>query len=276
MLVIDSDDYSAAGIATMFFPGGEPHVKLPTIDDAVLLHLKLRTWADTGFAALLMDALCRQGGKKPIAFIPYFPGARQDRTEGTAALTVHIMARLLAQSCCEVWVFDPHSPRTQRETGASVMMPKHLDLPVRPGVVGIIAPDAGAKARAHEFRDAFYPTASVVECSKVRDQASGRLSNYQMPGLTTTGNYIIVDDICDGGGTFNLLAEAFESDPLAPDCELELFASHGIFSKGLGAIDPAIRHITTTDSWCCLPGSDRLTVIPLLPDFLKYAGVRHA
>ena len=55
MKIIDSDDYSAAGIETMFFPGGEPHVKVPFFSEPLLLHLKLRTWNDVGFAALLLD-----------------------------------------------------------------------------------------------------------------------------------------------------------------------------------------------------------------------------
>ena len=42
MLVIDSDNYSAAGIETMFFPGGEPHVKLPLYREPVILYGKLR------------------------------------------------------------------------------------------------------------------------------------------------------------------------------------------------------------------------------------------
>jgi phosphoribosylpyrophosphate synthetase len=95
-----------------------------------------------------------------------------------------------------------------------------------------------------------------------------------MPELQRSGRHIIVDDICDGGGTFNLLAEAWKRKNPAYS-KLELFVSHGIFSKGLDAIDPVIEHITTTDSWC--KGNsyirDRLTVLPLLPSFLKFAGL---
>jgi ribose-phosphate pyrophosphokinase len=90
-----------------------------------------------------------------------------------------------------------------------------------------------------------------------------------MPPLPKEGRYIIVDDICDGGGTFNLLAAAFKKDPLAEKSQLEMFVSHGIFSKGIEAIDYTIEHITTTDSWCQLPSSNRLTVIPLSPVFPK-------
>src|SRR5882672_7111551 len=106
MKIIDSDNYAASGIETMFFPGGEPHVKVPIFTEPLLLHLKLRTWNSVGLAACLMSALCAQDANFRV-FIPYFPGARQDRTDGTAPLTVQIMSELL-QRVYPIYVFDPH------------------------------------------------------------------------------------------------------------------------------------------------------------------------
>lgn len=280
MWIVDSDNYAASGIETMFFPGGEPHVKVQKFKGWGVLHLKLRTWNDVGFAALVIDALDRQHREQPVPaiFIPYFPGARQDRSDGTAPVTIEVMARLLGLRSSAIWTFDPHSRATTHAMPhIQYMMPKDLDVPHEPGVVGIIAPDAGAFVRAKLFRDQFYPDAhELVTCTKQRDSVTGRLSNYVLPPLQEAGRYIVVDDICDGGGTFNLLAEAFKKDPLAASSKLDLFVSHGIFSKGLDAIDPVYEQITTTDSWCCLPGSKRLTVIPLLKPFMKFAGMEFA
>lgn len=265
MQIIDSDRYAEAGIETMFFPGGEPHVKVPLGAGRVLLYLKLRTWADVGFAALVKDAFERQGRLGPV-FIPYFPAARQDKTDGRAALTLEVMGRLLGKS--PISVFDPHSARLSDHVSvARALMPADLDVPTKPDVVGIIAPDAGAQSRATQFGRRFYPDVPVLLATKSRDQQTGRLSNYQLPPLERTGRYIIVDDICDGGGTFNLLAETFarRAEGLARPPVLELFVSHGIFSKGLEAISPVIGQITTTDSWCRLPCDDRLQVLSLAP-----------
>lgn len=264
--VIDSDDYAASGIVTMFFPGGEPHVKVPSFRNEVVLFLKLRTWADTGFAALVIDALERAGPASIYPFIPYFPGARQDRAEdGRAAVTLRRMANLL-RARRGVSVFDPHSSVLQKLVVVRhCFMPADLMLEQLPDVVGIIAPDHGAKDRARQFRDFFYPHCALISCAKRRDSVSGALSGYIMPPLTECGRYIVVDDICDGGGTFNLLADEFKADPIGARSKLELFVSHGIFSKGLAAIDPIYERITTTDSWCRNTLSDRLTVLPLLP-----------
>lgn len=275
-MIIDSDNYKASGIETLFFPGGEPHVKLPTISGDVLLFLKPRTWNDTGLGALVIDALCRSNANRIVAFIPYFPGARQDKTKGDAPLTITLSVRLLGRGRHSVVTFDEHSAAMEQQLGRHIcLMPRHLEIPVRSDVVGIVAPDEGAFARAESFRNAFYPDRPLVRCSKKRDQRTGALSGYVLPPLADSGYYVVVDDICDGGGTFNLLANAFEHDPKGKDSQLELFVSHGIFSKGLEALSPRYRHITTTDSWCRLDSYDRLTVLPLSPLFSQIMGDAH-
>jgi len=270
MKIIDSDDYRASGVEAMFFPGGEPHVKIPLFEEELLLFLKLRTWSDVGIAACLINALDWQGTAYQT-FIPYYPGARQDRTDGTAPLTVAMISRLLEAT--PLAVFDPHS-RILGDTVDYIYMPKDLPIPINPSVVGIIAPDEGAQGRALQFLDKFYPNADLIQAYKERDSKTGQLSNYSMEYLTQSGTYIIVDDICDGGGTFNLLANAFDEDPIASQCELEMFVSHGIFSKGLDNISPRIKKIITTDSWCdpsrSRYNSERLTVIPLMPALLPH------
>lgn len=268
--LIDSDWYTQAGIETLFFPGGEPHAKLPRLfkGEDVLFFLKARSWADLGFGACVLDALCRSDAHKVVAFVPYFPAARQDKTNGDAPLTLSLSVRLLGRGRHSVVTFDEHSAAVEQILGRhKCLMPRNLQIPVRDDIVGIIAPDEGATDRATDFRDAFYPERPLIQCFKKRDPRTGALSGYLMPPLFESGCYVVVDDICDGGGTFNLLAQAFERDANGASSHLELFVSHGIFSKGLEAISPRYRHITTTDSWCRLDSDDRLTVLRLSPLF---------
>jgi len=274
MKIIDSDNYAEAGIETIFFPGGEPHVKVPTFDENLLFFGKLRTWNDVGFAALVMDAITRQAKSiHKVAFIPYWPGARQDRSDSHTPVTVDVMCNLLGRNNFRKAVFDPHSAVTTANPCISAWFMPHelLDIETKDDVVGIIAPDKGAVERATVFRDKFYPSASLITAEKARDFATGKLSSYVMQPLPVVGRYVIVDDICDGGGTFNLLVDAFDRDPIAADCKLEMFVSHGIFSKSIHAISPRIEHITTTDSWCTFAGiyPERLTVLPLLPQIIN-------
>lgn len=257
MIIIDSDNYAEHGIETMFFPGGEPHCKVPreilNKKQAVLLFLKLRTWNDVGIAACILDAMAKRSGLI-IPFIPYFPGARQDKVKAEdPALypwTIGIVGSLLTCMYGEVVVFDPHSHVLSEIAGLFEVNITDLEVPIKEDIVGIIVPDQGAKGRAMNFASHFYPKAELIQFYKKRDAHTGGLEidKEKLPAIKQTGRYIIVDDICDGGGTFNLLAEQFFQ--ISPQgCSLELIVSHGIFSKGLGAIDTRIEHITTTDSW---------------------------
>jgi len=56
---------------------------------------------------------------------------------------------------------------------------------------------------------------------------------------------MIVDDICDGGATFILLAKELYA---AGAKEVNLFVTHGIFSKGLIPLyEAGIKRIFTQD-----------------------------
>lgn len=272
-MIIDSDNYKAAGIETMFFPDGMPHAKLTKqLDRDNLLVLKMRSWGDIGIGACVADALSRVPHTRHCEiFIPYFP-ARQDKTDGTAPITVAILAAMFS-GCSRLHVFDIHSDGARSIIESVVpavvtnWMPADLIIPKSNDVVGIIAPDEGAVRRAADFQTFFYPDADLIVCTKHRDQMTGHLSHYEIvTPLTRTGRYIIVDDICDGGGTFNLFADAFKKDAVGKHSVLEMFVSHGLFTKGLAAIDPSIERIVTTDSWCRIDPSvygGRLEVVNL-------------
>jgi ribose-phosphate pyrophosphokinase len=86
----------------------------------------------------------------------------------------------------------------------------------------------------------------VLECSKHRDVKTGQLSGFKVQSDDMQGrDCLIVDDICDGGGTFLGLAEALKAKGAG---RLYLAISHGIFSKGVEPLTTVFDHIFTTDS----------------------------
>lgn len=279
MKVIDSDDYRASGIETFFFPGGEPHARIPENFGDALLFLKPRTWNDVGIAVCVLNALYYQGhtkNRKVWLFCPYLPGARQDRTDYRTPVTREVIARLLGQYVHNLYTFDLHS--NARFMGAHIQrnfMPSDLKYDLynepAPSDMYIIAPDHGAIGRAQDHADAALILNPVIVCDKVRDFATGKFLGFRLPPLPGVGGYMVVDDICDGGGTFNLLAEEFLKDQYGADSDLGLMVSHGIFSKGLNAIHPKYAEIFTTDSWQrkditgTVETPDRLTVVSLQP-----------
>jgi len=64
---------------------------------------------------------------------------------------------------------------------------------------GIIAPDKGALNRAEALAHAFEVPLYIG--GKTRDFETGKLTGFTMESLPEGGKFLIVDDICDGGGT---------------------------------------------------------------------------
>lgn len=186
-----------------------------------------------------------------VLVLPYLPSARGDKDTTHPAI---INARLAAGSgITDIVTLDPHSRVWMQSFTAAcghTIKVHELNLPavVRSAVPfelhldGIIAPDAGAQNRAGAVAEAF--GLPLLTASKHRDPATGHLSGYIAPAdAKEGGSYLVVDDICDGGGTFNLLAEGM------PDgAELHLWVSHGGFTKGVQTLVNNYTTIFTTDS----------------------------
>jgi ribose-phosphate pyrophosphokinase len=108
----------------------------------------------------------------------------------------------------------------------------------------ICYPDKGAVSKYSEIYA--FGLGTPIYGEKVRDQSTGNITSYQLIGnLKGRTNVLIVDDICDGGATFKLLAK----DLLAAGAtEVNLFVSHGIFSRGLRTLqESGIKRIFTKD-----------------------------
>jgi ribose-phosphate pyrophosphokinase len=101
----------------------------------------------------------------------------------------------------------------------------------------------------------------VVQCDKIRDVKTGRLSGAQVFANDLQGvDCLIVDDICDGGGTFLQLAKTLRSKNAG---RIFLAISHGIFSNGTDALTNELDGVFTTNSFYNGTAQPQLTVIAL-------------
>ena len=86
-----------------------------------------------------------------------------------------------------------------------------------------------------------------MEGSKQRDVKTGKLKAFKVYADDLRGrDCIIVDDICDGGGTFMGLAEELKQKGAG---KLYLAVSHGIFNRGFEELNKVFEKIYTTDSF---------------------------
>ena len=239
---------------SFLFAGGEPHIKISSNFDVaapVTITQRINSFNDLGMICITVDALRRMGVKEIELFIPYFPAARQDRVMIPGEpLSVKIYADLInAMALASVTVFDPHSEVTPALLNNCVTVSNHEFIKQVIANIGtdvkLISPDGGALKKIYKVSE-FLGGAEVVECSKSRDVKTGKLSGFKVYTEDLAGaDCLIVDDICDGGGTFIGLAEALKDKNAG---KLYLAISHGIFSKGFDELGKYFEQIFTTDS----------------------------
>lgn len=177
--------------------------------------------------------------------IKYLPFARQDKeVSNKTTFALRSFAKLLnTLKFDEVLIYDPHSTvatdliENSRAYYPKVEIQKVVDLTQSDLVC---YPDKGAVSKYTKIYD--YPH---VYGEKVRDQLTGNILSYTLVGECAGKNVLIVDDICDGGMTFKLLAK----DLLAAGAkEVNLFVTHGIFSRGLRTLKESnIKRVFTKD-----------------------------
>ncbi len=235
------------------FSGGEPHIKINPDFDAtqkVTITHRLNSFNDLGLLCITVDALRRMDVKIIDLFIPYFPAARQDRVMIPGEpLSVKVYADIInAMQLNKVFVFDAHSEVTPALLNNSTVIPNYTFIKEVLSVIGenvkLISPDGGALKKIYKVSE-FLGGVDVVECSKSRDVKTGKLSGFKVYEDDLNGiDCLIVDDICDGGGTFVGLAEELKKKNAG---KLYLAVSHGIFNKGFEVLN-CFDKIFTTNS----------------------------
>lgn len=236
------------------FSGGEPHIKInPNFDTTkkVTITHRLNSFNDFGLLCLAVDALKRMDVKLENLIIPYFPAARQDRVmiKGEP-LSVKVYADIInAFKFKKVFVFDAHSEVTPALLNYCEVITNHLFIQKVIQEIGneviLISPDGGALKKIYKVSE-FLGGVEVVECSKSRDVKTGKLKGFKAYTNNLEGkDCLIVDDICDGGGTFIGLAEELKNKNAG---KLYLAVSHGIFNKGFEELK-CFERIFTTDSF---------------------------
>ncbi len=236
------------------FSGGEPHIKVNSDFDmskSVTITHRLNSFNDLGLLCLAVDALQRMEAKLGTLIIPYFPSARQDRVmiKGEP-LSVKVYADIInSLKFKKVIVFDAHSEVTPAVLNNCNHVTNHIFIEKVVQEIGssvsLISPDGGALKKIYKVSE-FWGGIEVVECSKVRDVKTGKLTGFTVYADNLHGkDCLIVDDICDGGGTFIGLAEELKNKNAG---KLYLVVSHGIFSKGFEALK-CFERIFTTDSF---------------------------
>lgn len=242
------------------FPGGEVGVNInpvrslenwghPVQHDVTIL-AQLQNSDDVMALLMTVDAIRRTYKvgyfKLRMAYVPY---GRQDRVcNDGEALSISVFAQLI-NSCNfdEVEIIDPHSEaQTAAIHNSRVRNVEDLLKFVRLDLSDtyIVAPDAGAYKKAHKVAAAS-GARGVITAHKVRNLSDGKIQSVTLDQDVTGKKLMVVDDICDGGGTFIMLREALGDAPES----VYLWVTHGIFSKGFESLTDIYDRVYTTNSF---------------------------
>lgn len=230
------------------FPGGELQVRFEQRIACQSVRVKWQYQSDAELVevALIKDALCQMGVSVFLLDIPYLPYARQDRVCSTGeSFALQVFAELVnALDFDLVTCHDPHNEKVFRRLFNSTHVVSQADLcfatlgdeKLCDDIDVIVFPDEGSLKKYDEYKPIIDTYVLVpVFGSKIRNPETGALTGFDVDRKDFDGlNVLVVDDICDGGGTFLGLGAVLKERNCG---KLSLFTTHGIYSKGLDALN---------------------------------------
>lgn len=248
------------------FPDGEPHIKfLEDIDRKDSYNVVCRITNPTElFVVMQVGHILKRQGVLFNLTILYLMSMRMDRVINfNEAFTLEIVANMINSFDAEhVYIFEAHSDRTFKliknsEPYYALNMNSDYnkmreDLYESENSV-ICYPDHGAYER---YSKDFYPTSAYLCMNKVRDLEnkgaikSMEISEIHLPFMTEdeVKQITIIDDLCDGGGTFcwaaSILRERF-----GKDVKLNIFIKHLVNPVGLEKLINSFDNVYITDSY---------------------------
>lgn len=245
------------------FAGGEVNVCIPDRKgyppsiSTIVIEAQIQDSEMLIALLLLVDALRRRftDTYELGLLLPYVPYARQDRVCNKGeSLTSKVFCSMI--NSCEfdrVVILDPHSEVVSAllnnvavvEQADTLLHSEDLSFALHHSGLTLVAPDYGSTKKVEKVAQRFGHT-EVIQGTKHRDLKTGALSGFGFYGNVEGKDLLIIDDICDGGGTFVGLAKELK----AAGCgKISLYVTHGIFSRGVeNLLDNGIDTVYTTDS----------------------------
>ena len=232
---------------SFIFPAGEVHLKQRSEIEPILYFPQETALSDHIMKIMLAADIAKRNQKDVSLFLPYLPYARQDRpTSLEEPFSLKVFGDILnTASFKNVYTLDVHSDVAFACINNLINIPVEILLPylIKNKNRTLVIPDQGAYKKLSKITSYFNDYAITI---KHRDISNGHITLKHLIGNVDGKDCLIVDDICDGGGTFVLLADELRKLGAS---SVELYVTHGIFTKGVETlIEHGIDHIYTFNS----------------------------
>lgn len=237
-------------ISLFLFPDNQPHVNIAAaINEGDEVKVVCSITDSIKLVQLLecSNALDNLFAKKKILIIPYLMAARYDRLmQPGDSIDLKVVCDLINMCGFEkVYLYDVHSDTSTVLIKNVISISNFALVQVYDKSDSIlICPDAGAVKKVGAYLKWNRNLMDVVYCNKVRELVTGAITLKVLePEKCNDRNCVIIDDLCDGGGTFLAIASQIKPKYLT------LIVTHGIFSKGVETLKKHFDHIIVSDSY---------------------------
>lgn len=252
-------EYSDGQQDVILKPNGnlrEPNVKID-------LHSRFNNFRDLELIICTTKALRKFGIEHINLHIPYLLGARSDRQfqEGGTSYLVDVVAPILnSLNFKKIITMDVHSDvaaacinNLVSESNFELVdwaLGIHIECEI--DELTLIAPDAGASKKINQIAKEIGYKNEIIYASKDRDIKTGKILKTNVPLKRFSSNYLIIDDLVDGGRTFIEIAKVikqFHLDNEYKTPKIYLIVTHGIFSNGFKELSEQFDGIYCTNSY---------------------------
>ena len=183
---------------------------------------------------ICVDALTRASAKRITAVIPYFGYARQDRkTDGRTPISAKLVANLISTAGADrVLTMDLHAGQIQGffdvptdNLIAAPVIEDDIRVRYNGDDLMIVSPDVGGVVRARSLANRLGVDLAIVD--KRREKA-GVSEVMNIIGDVEGRRCVMVDDICDSGGTLCNAAKALKDKGAV---SVSAYVTHGVLSN---------------------------------------------
>ncbi|MFN2501375.1 MAG: ribose-phosphate diphosphokinase [Pyrinomonadaceae bacterium] len=201
---------------------------------------------------IMIDTFVRASAARVTAVIPYFGYARSDKKDRPRVpIAAKLVANLITKAgASRVLTIDLHASQIQgffdipvdHLYAAPIVVQYFKDNPIENLIV--VAPDTGGAERARAYAKRL--DAGLALCDKRRERAN-EADVMNIVGDVRGKNCLIIDDMCDTGGTICNVAEALHK---AGANEIFACFTHGVLSgKAVDNIDSSyLKKVIVTNT----------------------------
>lgn len=239
------------------YPDGQIGAKIirPIGPDQIIRE-RINNYEDLFYIRSIAEVIEFNNLKHWELFIPCMFGQRSDkRFTGLQSFDLKLITDVINECDFErVKIFDPHSDMTLGlinksekissfeyvEKAIKDIRVNKSNWPQEDNLI-LVSPDAGAYKKVFEYGEKLnLPVMAAVKHRSLKGEV-----NLTFTGGVHGKDCLIVDDLCDGGYTFELLGKALKEHGAE---KVYLYVSHGLFSKGFSKLSEVVDHIYCTNS----------------------------